>query len=259
MSDDQQTRALSDDERAELLAAYEGLRVTDVVDGLDHDGYVEYGQFSGFFDVNHLSSDIRPLFRDTETFSHRAVGFANTLRLHPTNKLDLVSDPPERSEDGFQSWKHDWWSTLSGEPKRDAIREGDMLVIEAHDLDVGFIGSANSLGWFDAGAVGVVTNAGCRDTDEVVTQGYPVYATHTSKPNRPGRLVTDAVGVPVNVGGTLVRPNDVVVADGDGVVVVPLERASTVAKYARTINERDSRNRGNMYERMDIEKDCTVR
>ncbi|MCL6508040.1 MAG: hypothetical protein K6T59_13545, partial [Bryobacteraceae bacterium] len=50
---------------------------------------------------------------------------------------------------------------------------------------------------------------------------------------RPGRNELESVNRPVTISGVLVRPGDVVVADGDGVVVVPRERAEEVAQAAR--------------------------
>ena len=48
-----------------------------------------------------------------------------------------------------------------------------------------------------------------------------------------GRLRYDARDIPVRVGGVVVNPGDIVVADGDGVIVVPRNKAYDVAKYAR--------------------------
>ncbi len=105
------------------------------------------------------------------------------------------------------------------------IQEGDIIVIDGADLkDVGFAGSSNTYGWINAGARGVVTNGGVRDTDEVIKQQLPVYCAYIGRGIRPGRLVYDTCNIPVNVGGVVVNPGDIVVADGDGVVVVPQSR-----------------------------------
>lgn len=247
------------DERETLRDRYEGLRVTDVVDGLDAVGYADRGQYSGFFDDLAMDRAIRPLFRDTESFSHRVVGFAHTVRLHPTNGLRKSERPPSPADvDAFDDWKREWYDDVSAAPRQHTIRDGDLIVIEAHETEVGYIGSQNLLGWVEAGAVGVVTNGGCRDTDELVKQGHPVYSKYVTKTNRPGRLETDATNVPVNVGGTLVRPDDLVVADGDGVVVVPLELAQDVADVANEIRRSDQRAREGCYGRLGIEKDRTL-
>ena len=252
-------RRLSADERAALRRRFAGLRVTDVVDALDAVGYRDRGQYSGYFDRLQMDRDVRPLFRDDDEFSHRAVGLAHTVRLHPTNGL-RKSDRPSReaSVDDFDDWKRAWYDDVSAAPRQRTIRDGDLIVIEAHETDVGYIGSQNMLGWVAAGAVGVVTNGGCRDTDELLRQGHPVYSKYVTKTNRPGRLETDATNVPVNVGGTLVRPEDVVVADGDGVAVVPLELADDVVDVAEDIRSDDQRAREGYYERLGMEKDGTL-
>jgi regulator of RNase E activity RraA len=61
----------------------------------------------------------------------------------------------------------------------------------------------------------------------------PAYFKRLARGIRPGRNELESVNRPVTCGGVLVRPGDVVVADGDGVVVVPRERASEVAQAAR--------------------------
>jgi 4-hydroxy-4-methyl-2-oxoglutarate aldolase len=57
----------------------------------------------------------------------------------------------------------------------------------------------------------------------------PAYFRRLARGFRPGRNELESVNRPVTIGGALVRPGDVVLADGDGVVVVPRERAEEVA------------------------------
>ena len=60
----------------------------------------------------------------------------------------------------------------------------------------------------------------------------PTYFRRLARGIRPGRNELESVNRPVTIGGVLVRPGDVVVADGDGIVVVPRERALEVAEAA---------------------------
>jgi regulator of RNase E activity RraA len=73
-----------------------------------------------------------------------------------------------------------------------------------------------------------------------------------------GRLQFDACDIPVVVGGVLVNPGDVVVADGDGVIVVPQAIAKDVAKYAHQELRGDKVSRRKKYEELGLELDETV-
>ncbi len=232
-------------EKAQLLALYEGLRVTDVCDGLDAVGLI---------DTCTMDWQIRPLWRDTETFGHRFYGFAHTLRFVPTNR---VAERPLPYEE-YKKWKGHWYGNLSRGPA-DPIEEGEVLVIDAAEVgDCGFIGSNNALGWIVAGARGIVTNGGCRDTDELIKERVPVYSKKMARGIRPGRLERDQENVPIACGGVRVFPGDIVVADGDGVIVVPVEHAETVAKIAREIADGDKAGRRRLYEKGGLEIDDTL-
>jgi len=232
-------------ERAEILALYEGLRVTDVCDGLDAVGLI---------DTCTMDWQIRPLWRDAEQFRHRIYGFAHTLRFVPTARIV----PRPLPLDEYKKWKSNWYGTLSRGPE-DPITPGEILVIDASETgDVGFIGSNNAQGWINKGARGIVTNGGCRDTDELVKQRVPVYSKRITRGIRPGRLERDLENVPIACGGVRVFPNDLIVADGDGVIVVPQEHIITVASIAREIANDDKAGRKRLYTAAGMEPDETV-
>ena len=233
-------------ERDEVLKLFAGRRVTDVCDGMDA---------VGLQDVGLMDKQIRPLWCDRETFAHRIVGIAHTIRFVPTNKRAPVFPNVEE----HNRWKREWYSQLAQGPRGDEIREGDVLVIDAAGIeDCGFIGSSNSLGWMAAGVRGAVTNGGARDTDEVVKQGFPVYCPGVSRGIRPGRLELESTNRPVTVGGVFVRPGDVIVADGDGVIVVPWEKAGAVAEVAAVVQAGDAAGRRKRYEELGMPLDFTV-
>jgi regulator of RNase E activity RraA len=73
-----------------------------------------------------------------------------------------------------------------------------------------------------------------------------------------GRLRFDDMDVPVSVGGVQVNPGDVVVADGDGVIVVPRAMAVDVARYAHQELANDKVGRRKLYEALGRELDDTV-
>ncbi len=229
----------------DILAKYEGLRLTDVCDGMDALRRQDIGLVAG---------DIRPLWRDIENFSHRFCGLAYTVRFMPTARPVDAYEPAD-----FETWKGNWYRTYAGGPPVDEIQKGDVIVIDGGEIGtVGFIGSNNGFAWIAAGALGIVTNGGARDTDELIKQRVPVYSRRVTQSIRPGRLELDSTQIPVNIGGVLVRPKDLVLADGDGVIVVPLEIAEEVAKHAWVVADGDKRGRRRIYERLGREPDWTV-
>ena len=74
----------------------------------------------------------------------------------------------------------------------------------------------------------------------------------------PGRNELESVNQPVTIGGVVIRPGDVIVADGDGVVCVPREFARPVAEYAREILVGDKQARKALYQKLGMPLDKTV-
>jgi len=218
------TRAYSPQEDQEVLRLFEGLRVADV--------------------------------SDTEHYTHRFVGIAVTARYVPTNK---PSAGHQKTED-FDRWVGLWYSELSPEPFVPLLRKGTALVIEdCESVDVGTIGSNNIMGWKLRGCVGVVTSATARDTDEITTERMPLYFQRPGRGIRPGRNEIESVNRPVVVGGVLVVPGDVIVADGDGVIVVPRRAAEEVARYARATLDGDKAGRRGLYKKLGLPPDDSVK
>lgn len=240
------TPVYSQEEDSQLLDLFEGLRVADVFDGMDK---------AGLQDVGAVDPEIRPLWKDAKEYSHRVVGIAVTARYVPTNRPAAG----KRDQDKFDAWVGNWYRELSPEPFVPLLREGSVLVIDdAAGADVGTIGSNNIMGWTLKGCVGVVTNATARDTDEIITQGIPLYLRQPGRGIRPGRNEIESVNRPVVIGGAMVVPGDVVVADGDGVVIVPRRAAREVAQYAREVMEKDKAGRRRLYQQLGLPSDPSV-
>ncbi len=202
-------------ENQRILGMYKYLRVADVSDGMD---------VVGLANVGIVDQEIRALWKDTDTFTHRIVGIAVTARYVPTNKREPKMDDQTIGR---------WYSTLTSEAFMDVLSPGSILVIDAmEDGESRSIGSSNIQSWRKRGMVGLVTSGGLADTDEIINQKTPVYFRRLARGIRPGRNELESVNRPVTIGGVLVRPGDVVIADGDGVIAVPRERAEDVANAA---------------------------
>jgi len=240
------TFSAADDQR--ILKAFEGLRVADVTDGMD---------FVGLQNVGLMDPEIHPLWKDPKDYKHRFIGIAVTARYVPTQRPAAGGG---RSYDDFRAWEGKWYNELSTEPFVPLLRPGAAVVIdEAPNADVGSIGSNNIMGWKLAGAVGVVTDATARDTDEIITEQVPLYLRRAGRGIRPGRNEIESVNRPVVVGGVLVNPGDVIVADGDGVLVVPRDVALRVAEFAHRIIEADKAGRRELYRKLGLPEDSSVR
>jgi regulator of RNase E activity RraA len=149
---------------------------------------------------------------------------------------------------------------MSSEPFGPLVRPGTAIVIdEAPNADVGSIGSNNIMSWKLSGAVGVVTGATARDTDEISTEEMPLYLRKPGRGIRPWRNEVESVNRPVVVGGVLVNPGDVIMADGDGVLVVPRDVAVEVARFAHKIIEADKAGRRELYKKLGLPEDPSVK
>ena len=176
------TRVYTAEEDAKLLKAYEGLRVADVTDGMD---------FVGLQNVGLMDPGIHPLWKDAKDYKHRFIGIAVTVRYVPSQQPAAGGG---RSYEDFRAWEGKWYNERSPEPFIPLIRPGTAIIIdEAPDADVGSIGSNNIMGWKLAGAVGVVTDATARDTDEVITEAVPLYLRKVGRGIRPGRNEVESV------------------------------------------------------------------
>ncbi len=235
----------SAEEDAKILKMFEGLRVADVSDAMD---------MVGLQDVGLMDPKIQPLWRDVDNFNHRICGIAVTVRYVPTNKR-----PNKMTAEEFKKWEGDWYHEISPEPFVQLLRPGSVVVIDgAEDGDTGTIGSNNSLVWKTKGARGIITSGGARDTDEIIKEKIPLYYRRPGRGIRPGRNEVESVNKPITCGGVLVRPGDVIVADGDGVIVVPRDQAEAVTAAARQILEADKASRRKLYEKLGMPLDKSV-
>jgi len=236
---------LEDDRK--VLKAFDGLRVADVSDGMD---------FVGLQDTGLVSPEIHPLWKDTINYSHRIIGIAVTVRYVPTQQ------PPagKRTQAEFDKWVGDFYTQRTPEPFVPLLREGSVVVIEeAPETDVGSIGSNNIMNWKLHGAVGVITSNTCRDTDEIIAEKVPLYLKQVGRGIRPGRNEVESVNRPIVLGGVLVMPGDVVVADGDGVIVVPRAVALDVAAYAHKVIDGDKNARRDLYKKLGLPEDKSTK
>ena len=125
----------------------------------------------------------------------------------------------------------------------DSAQSGEVgvIVMEGPDgLEIAAMGNLMATAAKERGMAGMVLDGAIRDIWDVRRMGLTVYARSASPRTAVGHYATVGRNVPVTCAGIVVRAGDIIVADEDGVVVVPQERAAEVLKKAQEIDEREA-------------------
>jgi regulator of RNase E activity RraA len=156
---------------------------------------------------NAMTADMKPLFEGI-----RFVGTAVTVR---TLAADLAA--------AFKAI--------------DLSQPGDVVVIDSHgSVNTAFWGENMTLSALNRGVVAAVIDGACRDVEEIRKLRFPVFSKGIV-PNVGAIAGYGQVNVPIQCAGVAVSPGDMVVADGNGVVVVPLAEAADILAKARQLLE----------------------
>lgn len=122
-------------------------------------------------------------------------------------------------------------------------RDGDVLVVAPTEpCEHGYFGELLATAVQHRGVRGLVIEAGARDVEALERMRFPVWSKHVS-PLGTVKERLGTVNLPIEIAGQRVEPGDVVVADDDGVVVVPRERAAEVLAACRQREEREAGSR----------------
>lgn len=227
------------------LAILRKVRTSDVTDALDS---------LGLMNTYEMDPRLRPLFPGISF-----AGIASTAEFRIINKPvprlayeDFDRRQYQRNPDGTTHAEALW-------PAGHTMGAPDEVhVIDTKQSRCGLLGSNNVLDAKIKGTVGFVIDGACRDSGECIQQGSPVFCAVRSMRHMAGRLELASVNQPINCGGVLVRPGDGIVADDDGIVVIPQEEAEEVAQRAWLVQDKDRRMRRAFYEKLGMPLDSTV-
>jgi 4-hydroxy-4-methyl-2-oxoglutarate aldolase len=191
--------ARSDGRDLALVARLEALHVAVVSDCLDRVGLRS----------NVMAPHIRPLIRGSRT-----AGFAATV-----SAIAVDGPPADR----------DMW--YAGEIRAvDSQQLGDVMVVSTSKGS--YWGELLATASRARGARGIVADAYTRDTEALIEMDYPTFVAGISAQDSLGRIDVDDIGVEIECGGVRVAHGDLVLADNDGVVVVPADAADEVLALA---------------------------
>lgn len=228
--------------REEILADIRKCRAADLSDGMDALGLVNKGS---------MSTEMRPI-RPGISFA----GYAWTVRLVPATEAHTPCETVEeyiQQKNAFCSDTYSFMKDLKAQDVTDHV-----LVIDMGGYPGGVLGSENMMNFHLRGMVGAVVDGGCRDSYECNLQKVNAFSTKRTFHHVTGRLKGDGVNVPINCAGVSVEPGDYVVADDDGVLVIPQDRAEEVLKFAKAILKDDQEARKSHYEALGYEPDETL-
>lgn len=172
--------------------------------------------------LNNVSIDgVAPMHAGT-----KLVGTARTLRFVP-NREDLF-----RSHGGgYNAQKRAF----------DAVGSGEVIVIEARgETGSGTLGDILALRAKARGAAGIVTDGGVRDFDAVAEIGVPIFSRGAHPAVLGRKHVPWDVDIAVACGGATVLPGDVIVGDGDGLIVIPADLVEDVVDAALAQEDEDA-------------------
>lgn len=194
----------ADDSAASVVEGFKTVEAASVSDAMEQ----LYGKKS------YMSHDMRPLF--TTKFAGPAVTVELRKEEHSEGSkalqgmMDLIDESPA----------------------------GSVYVMVLEDgLDYAGVGGLMSTAMKYRGFAGAVVDGGVRDTPQVMKLQFPVFSRGVVPSTTINHFRVVGKNVAVKCAGVSVRPADIVVADMDGVVVVPFEKAAEVLKKAQALDE----------------------
>ncbi len=222
-----------------ILQVLRTIRTSDVSDALDSVGYQQRYV---------MMPTMRPLYH--------GIRFAGRAR---TYEYDIIDRPlPAMSYEEFAERQYKDGPEGLWRDSGPMAGQDEVMVIDAKGQPAGILGSCNTLSGRIFGMAGYVIDGTCRDSYECVLQKTPVFCTVRSPQHPMGRIGPVSCDKPIVCAGVVVKPGDYVVADDDGVVIVPKPLSEEVARRARLIQEQDRPVRRASYEKLGLPLDDTV-
>lgn len=184
----------------------------------------------------------------------RAMGYNHCVlpseikALDPTKKLAgeiyTVSGHVDATRDPHQTLLA-WTGLLSKAPA------GKVLVCQPNTHAIALMGELSAETLHFRGVKGYVVDGGCRDTDFILSLGFPVFCSFNTPKDIVGRWVPDRFGEPITIGDVTVLTGDWLIADRDGVVVIPEKIVNDVVAKTESVLQQENKVRTAILSGMD--------
>ncbi len=230
---------------ADVLETIRKVRTSDVADALDSLGLQERYE---------MDPALRPLFPGI-VFAGIATTAELRLNRNPVPRLSYDEFDDRQYKKNRDGTAHEEALWRGGAPMG---KPDEVMVIDCQRTRCGLLGSNNVLDAKVKGTVGFVIDGACRDSGECILQRSPVFCSVRSPTHMAGRIELATHNQRINCGGVVVDPGDVIIADDDGVMVIPQDLAAAVAERAFKIQHKDRLMRRALYEKLGMPLDRTV-
>ena len=122
-----------------------------------------------------------------------------------------------------------WTGLLSKAPRNSVI------ICQPNDSTLAHMGELSSETLTLRGVRGYIVDGGCRDSALILRTGFPVWCPYFTPRDVVGRWVADATGDPIEIGGVVIETGDHVLADRDGIVIIPGDIAADVTEKVEQV------------------------
>jgi regulator of RNase E activity RraA len=139
----------------------------------------------------------------------------------------------------------EWTGLLSKAPK------GKVLVCQPNTREIALMGELSAETLLHKGVLGYLADGGCRDVEFILKLGFPVFCSFLTPKDIVARWVPESFGEPIIIGGVRIRSGDYVLADRDGVVIIPGEITETVVTETEAVMKKENKVRSAILGGMD--------
>ncbi|MDP6706624.1 MAG: RraA family protein [Alphaproteobacteria bacterium] len=122
-----------------------------------------------------------------------------------------------------------WATVLSQAPA------GKVLICQPNNDEIALMGELSAEALTLKGVRGYIADGGCRDVDFLLRRDFPVFARFYTPKDIGGRWLVESMGEPIQIGGVAVRAGDYVLADTDGIVILPADIAEEVVAKTEAV------------------------